>query len=92
MFTRTKNIAAAGVFAGLIFGASAFAQQNWAPPSEIAPKAADGAESAPAAASPAAAPAAPMSKQEKEKACADQAAAKGLKGKAKKQFRAECMK
>lgn len=91
MFTRIKNIAAAGVFAGLMFGASAFAQQNWAPPSEIAPKGADGAPAA-AAASPAAAPAAPMSKQEKEKACADQAAAKGLKGKAKKQFRAECMK
>lgn len=33
-----------------------------------------------------------MTKAEKEKSCAEQAAAKGLKGKAKKQFKVECMK
>jgi hypothetical protein len=75
------------VVVGLSIGGGAFAETKWAPPAEIAPKAAEAA----AAASPAT-PAAPVSKQEKEKACAEQAAAKGLKGKAKKQFRAECLK
>ena len=58
----------------------------------ISPKAAEaGAAAAPAdAAAPAAA--APVSKADKEKSCNEQAAAKGLKGKAKKQFKAECLK
>jgi len=95
MYKSIKYFAAASVFAGLLSGASALAQQNWAPPAEIAPRAADGAAAVGAAtpAAPAdATPAAPATRAEKEKSCADQAAAKGLKGKAKKQFKAECMK
>jgi hypothetical protein len=74
---------------GLSLGGRAFAETKWAPPAEIAPKA---EAAAPTAAPAPTAPAAPVSKQEKEKACAEQAAAKGLKGKAKKQFRADCLK
>ncbi|MCC3245135.1 hypothetical protein LG047_07355 [Methylocystis sp. WRRC1] len=95
MYKSIKYFAAAGACIGLLFGASALAQQTWAPPAEIAPKAAEGAPAAGASttAAPAAnAEAAPMTKAEKEKSCAEQAAAKGLKGKAKKQFKAECMK
>jgi hypothetical protein len=85
MNKKITGICAAVV--GLSIGGGAFAETKWAPPAEIAPKA---AEAAPAAAPTA--PAAPVSKQEKEKACAEQAVAKGLKGKAKKQFRADCLK
>ncbi|GLI94471.1 PsiF family protein [Methylocystis echinoides] len=79
-----KTLSIAGVCAALL-GASAFAETTWKPPSEIAPKAAEGA--APTAAQPAA-----QAPVDKEKDCADQAKAKGLKGKAKKQFKAECLK
>jgi hypothetical protein len=91
MHTSIKGIFAAGAVASLLTGAAAFAQTNWAPPAEIAPKATTAETAAPTTA-PAAAPAAPVAKQDKDKICADQAAAKGLKGKAKKQFRAECLK
>lgn len=82
-----KILSIAGVCAALL-GASAFAQTTWKPPSEIAPKAEAGA--APADAAPAA-PAA-QSPADKEKDCAEQAKTKGLKGKAKKQFKADCLK
>jgi hypothetical protein len=88
MLKSIKTLSIAGVCAALL-GASAFAQSTWKPPSEIAPKAAEGG-SAPADAA-SAAPAAKTT-AEKEKDCADQAKAKGLKGKAKKQFKAECLK
>jgi hypothetical protein len=95
MYKSTKIISAAAACAALLI-ASAHAETVWKPPAEIAPKAAE-AGAAPAAtdaAAPAttAAPAAPQSKAEKEKSCNEQAAAKGLKGKAKRQFKAECLK
>ncbi len=95
MYKSTKIICAAGAFAVLFVGPSAFAETAWKPPAEIAPKAAE-AGAAPADA-PAATPAAATtqaapSAADKEKACAEQAKEKGLKGKAKKQFKAECAK
>ncbi|CAJ0851086.1 hypothetical protein AMST5_00365 [freshwater sediment metagenome] len=86
-----KSLSIAGVCAALL-AASAFAETTWKPPSEIAPKAAEaGAAEAGETAAPAA-PAAPQSAAEKQKSCDEQAKAKGLKGKAKKQFKADCLK
>jgi len=98
MLKTIKILSAAGACAALLFGASAHAETVWKPPAEVAQKAAAegtapaaGGEAAPAA--PAATtPAAPVSKADKEKSCNDEAAAKGLRGKAKKQFKAECLK
>jgi hypothetical protein len=95
MLKNIRILSAAGVCAALLFGASACAETVWKPPAEIAPKADAGA--APAAAETPAVPAAetpvaPVSKADKEKSCNEQAAAKGLKGKGKKQFKAECLK
>lgn len=92
MFKSIKSVFAAGACAALLTGASACAETVWKPPAEIAPTAAAETAPAPAGDAAAAAPAAPVSRAEKEKSCADQAAAKGLKGKAKKQFKAECLK
>lgn len=97
MYKSIKIISATGVFAALLVGASAFAQTTWKPPAEIAPKAAEAGAATPAdpaaAGAPAAAtPAAPQAAADKQKSCDDQAKAKGLKGKAKKQFRADCLK
>ncbi len=93
MYKSTKIICAAGAFAALSVGSLAFAETAWKPPAEISTKAAE-AGAAPADAAPAAATsqASPQSPADKEKACADQAKEKGLKGKAKKQFKAECVK
>jgi len=90
MYISIKKFSLACAIAGLVVGGSAVAETTWAPPAEIAPKA-QGA-GAPDGAAPAATPAAPITKAEKEKSCADQIAAKGLKGKAKRQFKAECLK
>lgn len=108
MFMSIKSIVAGGVCAGLLFGAAALAEPKaqpatsekapatWAPPAEIAPKAAppatDGAAAPSSAATPA--PAAPpaKSKADKQKDCRAQADAKGLHGNERKQFRAECEK
>lgn len=91
MYYSVKTIFAAGACAALLAGGLARAETVWKPPAEIAPKAggeagaaASGAENAPVAA--------PVSRAEKEKICNEQAAAKGLKGKAKRQFKAECLK
>lgn len=80
----------------IMLASSAMAQQNWAPPAEIAPKAPQAqAETAPAAA-PAPAAQKPAATAEdranKKKECRAQADAKGLHGKARKAFRAECEK
>lgn len=100
MFMSIKSAAVASASICLLFGASALAEQKapqtWAPPAEIAPKAAPTAPGAPAVAAPAA-PATPALKpdearREKEKSCQGQADAKGLSGKARRQFRADCMK
>jgi hypothetical protein len=90
MLKSIKILSTAGVCAALL-GASAFAQTTWKPPSEIAPKA---AEAGAAASGDAAAPAAtaPQSAADKQKSCDEQARTKGLKGKAKKQFKADCLK
>ncbi len=81
---RIRAFAAIGVAVGLCMNASAIAEQVWKPPAEIAPKADAAAPAAPAAA--------PVSKEEKAKGCHAQADAKGLKGKARKHFHADCMK
>lgn len=106
-----KSILAAGAVLGLLFGASALAEQakphaatqapqSWAPPAEIANKpAASAADAAPAGGgAPAAAPAATPAptpaavKAEKEKACASEANAKGLRKGPRWSFITECMK
>jgi hypothetical protein len=95
MYKSIKNLSAACACVALFVGASASAETVWKPPAEIAPKAEAGVDAgaAGAAAGPAAAtPAATESKADKEKRCNDEAVAKGLKGKAKKQFKAECAK
>lgn len=95
MYKSIKILSAASACAALLV-VSAHAETVWKPPAEIAQKPSEtvAAPAAPAAGAPAApAPAAaPVSKAEKEKSCADQAVAKGLKGKAKRQFKAECVK
>jgi hypothetical protein len=70
------------------------AETVWKPPAEIAPKVDAGAAATATTpgAAPAATPAATESKADKEKRCNDEAAAKGLKAKAKRQFKAECTK
>ncbi len=91
MHKTIKFFLAAGACAALLLGPGANAQTTWKPPAEIAPKAepgAQGTQTAPAAA----AQATPQSPADKEKSCHDQAKARGLKGKAKKQFKADCMK
>ncbi|WP_363349883.1 PsiF family protein [Methylocystis echinoides] len=88
MYKSIKIILSAGAVVALS-GASAFAETVWKPPEEVAPKAAAEAAPAPAAAT---SQASPQSPADKEKACAEQAKEKGLKGKAKKQFKAECVK
>jgi hypothetical protein len=97
MYKSIKNLSAACACVALFVGASASAETVWKPPAEIAPKAEAGADAgaagAAAAGGPAAAtPAATESKADKEKRCNDEAAAKGLKGKAKRLFKAECTK
>ncbi|WP_442754810.1 PsiF family protein [Methylocystis sp. JAN1] len=93
MLKSIKILFAAGACVALLPGVSASAETVWKPPAEIAQKAAEsGATPAPSEAAPAAAPAGPVSQADKEKSCKEQAAAKGLKGKAKKQFSAECLK
>jgi len=104
MFTNRKCIAAGVLCASLSFGAALAepktpaASTTWAPPAEIAPKAAPAVAPAPSAEAPAAAaqPAsiAPAAKThaEKEKDCRAQADAKGLHGKERKQFRSDCLK
>jgi len=108
MFTSIKSIAAGAVCAGLFFGAAlaepktsapaGAAPTTWAPPAEIAPKAAPAATPAPSAEAPAAAAppapsaAAPKTHAEREKDCRAQADAKGLHGKERKQFKSDCLK
>ncbi|MGD9542554.1 MAG: PsiF family protein [Methylocystis sp.] len=103
-----KCIAAAILCAGVFTGAAVAepktstpggnAPTTWAPPEEIAPKTAAPAEApAPSAEAPAAAQpanAAPVSKThaERQKDCRAQADAKGLHGKERKHFKAECLK
>ena len=91
MLKNIKIFFAAGACAALLTGVSASAETVWKPPAEIAqkPAAEPGAASAPSASPPAAAP---VSQADKEKGCKEQAVAKGLKGKAKRQFQAECLK
>ncbi len=91
MLKSIKILSIAGVCAALL-GPSAYAETAWKPPAEIAPKAAEGGAAAPADAAPAATPAAAQSAADKQKSCDEQAKAKGLKGKAKKQFKADCLK
>ncbi len=95
MYQSTKIFSIVGACVALLTGAAAHAETAWKPPLEIQ-KASDAVATetaAPAAPAPtAAAPAAAQSKADKEKSCNEQAAAKGLKGKAKKQFKAECLK
>lgn len=106
MFTSVKCIAAGVLCASLSFGAAlaepktsapaANAPTTWAPPAEIAPKAAPAETPAPKAEAPAAATqpaaAAPKTHAEKEKDCRAQADAKGLHGKERKQFKSDCLK
>ncbi len=108
MFTSMKCIAAGVVCASLSFGAALAepktsapaggAPTAWAPPAEIAPKsAAPAAAPAPSAEAPAAAAqpasAAPArTHAEREKDCRAQAEAKGLHGKDRKHFKADCLK
>lgn len=82
-----KFISAAIACLGLFAAASASAQTVWKPPAEISQKAGEAAQAAPDAAA-----AAPQTRAEKEKSCKEQAVAKGLKGKAKKQAIADCLK
>jgi hypothetical protein len=83
------NIAA---LAGVMFASSAMAEQVWAPPAEIAPKAPQAQAQADTAPAPAAQKPAAESSKNKSKDCRAQADAKGLHGKARKAFRAECEK
>lgn len=97
MFMSIKSIVAGAASAGLLFVAAALAEPkaptapsekapaDWAPPAEIAPKA------APAASGPSEA-AAPGGAADKGKDCHAQAKAKGLHGKARRQFEADCAK
>jgi hypothetical protein len=92
MSKSTRYLYVAGACAALLVAVSAHAETVWKPPAEIAPKAADAPAAAGDAGAQAAPPSAPVSRADKEKSCNDLAAAKGLKGKAKKQFKAECLK
>ncbi|QGM48115.1 phosphate starvation-inducible protein PsiF [Methylocystis heyeri] len=76
-----------------MYASPAMAEQVWAPPAEIAgkvPQAQAQAETAPAPA--AQKPATAEDAKTKRKDCRAQADAKGLHGKARKAFRAECEK
>jgi hypothetical protein len=90
-----KSVLTTAIFAGLALSGAALAEQTWAPPDEIAPKQ-PAAEAAPSPAAPAEAkkPAASAAepKKDKEKDCKTKADAKGLHGKARQQFRADCVK
>lgn len=77
MYKSIKILSAAGVFAAVL-GASAFAQTEWKPPAEIAPKAATEAGAAAPADAAAATPA------DKQKSGDEHAKPKEPKGKAKK--------
>ena len=107
MFTVSRSVVFATVAASLLIGGAAAAQTaghapkpaagtTWAPPAEIAPKAQQtpSAGAAPVAAAPAAdsAAKADAGKPDKAKDCGVQADAKGLHGKARKKFRADCEK
>ena len=87
---KVKCVGQICVFAGMMIASSALAQQTWAPPAEIAPKVAPAAPAqTPVAQKPTVAAETPKSKS---KDCRAQADAKGLHGKARKAFRAECEK
>jgi hypothetical protein len=108
MFTSMKCIAVGVLCAGLSFGAAraestapspaGASPTTWAPPAEIAPKAAPTAAPAPnveapaAAAQPASAAPATKTHAERERDCRAQADAKGLHGKERKQFKSGCLK
>lgn len=90
MLKIVKRCCAAGACV-LSMAAAIHAETVWKPPTEIAPKtAAEAAAAGPAG--EAATPAVPVLKIDKEKLCGDQAASKGLKGRAKRQFMATCVK
>ena len=80
----------------LAIGVGTAAAQNPPSPSQTPPAApaapATPPAAAPAAQSPAPAPAMKMDKKSVSKSCTDQANAKGLHGKARKKFRADCKK
>jgi hypothetical protein len=87
------NLIKVAALTGAMFAAPAMAEQVWAPPAEIAgkvPQAQAQAETAPAPA--AQKPATAQDIKTKRKDCRAQADAKGLHGKARKAFRAECEK
>lgn len=94
MLNSLKILSALGLVATALVATAfvgASAETVWKPPAEISGKAAaEGSAAAPVAEN--AAPAAPTAKVDKEKSCNEQIAAKGLKGKAKRQFKAECLK
>lgn len=91
MKKNIKSLSIAGACAALL-GASAVAETTWKPPAEIAPKAAEAGAAASGETAAPATPAAPQSAADKQKSCNEQAKAKGLKGKEKKQFKADCLK
>ncbi|WBJ99729.1 PsiF family protein [Methylocystis parvus] len=93
MLKSIKILSTAGL-AAMAFASASSAETVWKPPAEIAGKGTAESGAAPAAAETAApaTPSAPVAKADKEKGCNEQAAAKGLKGKAKRQFKAECLK
>lgn len=92
-----KYLVATAIFAGLLVSGAARAETVWAPPAEIADKvkaegaagAAPAAETKGSAATDVKAAATPA---DKEKDCKAQADAKGLHGKARKKFHADCLK
>jgi hypothetical protein len=92
----SKKIAYLSGVCAALFVLSAQAETVWKPPAEIADKPAAESPAAPApaadAAKAAAPAAAPVSAADKAKSCNDQAVAKGLKGKAKRTFKATCEK
>ncbi len=96
---KKNRVQAIGAVVAVLWAGAALAQ-TWAPPAEIAPKQGSQAQAAPAP-TPAPAPvvaeqkpaaAAPATKKDKAKDCKAQADAKGLHGKERKKFNAECMK
>ncbi len=86
---NTNSVGKICAIAGMLFASSAFAEQTWAPPAEIAPKAPQ-AQAEPIQPTTAQKPA--VEAKAKGKDCRAQADAKGLHGKARKAFRAECEK
>ena len=93
-----KCVVTTGVFAAVLFAGAALAETTWAPPAEIAPNkpSAPSTEAAPSAA-PTATPAKTAGSTQDVKAvkardCKARADAKGLHGKARDKFRADCVK